>query len=1209
MVPSYLQKIKDKVFGLRKSPEPIVKKQPVVESVAEVLQQVVAGEEIQTSVFGCDHCGATITTNGTRYQCTECCNENTFDLCSDCYEKEQIYYTGDRQSLGDDYTPPKHSDSAPLPHFCTPEVYSQYELVNKLSGNNSLETMRKTFEYFKNRRCLGFRKKVEQSEYPSGLGDFEWLTFEQVYEKSQLLANAITHYIQPRELIGISANNCIEWYLSDFASLWDGLIIVPIHHTYNTNSLFEVIDNSEISCIVVSSETFKVVAPILIEKRYTKLKLLIHIEDTVDQEILEQIPKDVVVKTFKEMYEIGSTSEPKYVWKGNDGEDIFDILYSSGSTGTPKGIVTTDKIWNKLLREFVIEYPSVSCSFATLAHSQRLTDWRYISQGSRVGIYSGSMEYLFEDLQLLRPKSIGGVPRFWNYIYSLYKSDRDTVLGMIENPTQDDIDNCEAILTKKYSTFLGDRIKTIVTGGAPTSPDVLDWMARCWDHARISNSYGLSEVVGVSSNGYISSSVQFRLDPVPDFGYFPSDEPYPRGELVVKSATMSTYYYKNEQLTKDSFEDGWFKTGDIVELRGARYIKIIDRKKHAFKLSNGEFVAPEPLENMFLKSGSIENIFIYGNPYQTFLVAIVIPSAQFFELNEITSTMSVEELNNNSQLKTQLLKEINRIAKEKNLPNYEIPKIISIDSTKWTVDNNLITGSQKYRRAQLYSFYKLQIEKMYGNLEDLQKTINNSASKGDIIEKYVKAVLGLDTGDSNDSIGDLSFSDIGGDSLGAIKLSAMLKEKANIDISPKLLLNKDVSISSIIKGNVKIKKINWIEEMKLDPTLVPVSSTKVKSKKELKIFLTGCTGYLGSFLLGKLVMDSNQVEKVYCLVRGKGSKQEALELIKGKFEKLEIPVPKNFEKIVEPIIGDLSIPNFGLTDSEFDSLANSIDLIIHNGAVVNMVLPYPNMKPSNVQATIDIIRLSMTGKYLKKLVYISTMGIFTNRYLSISEDITPTTDNLEYMNGYNQSKLISDILVREASTRGIPTMIFRPGTIYSHTESGVDNPIDFIGLITKSILYTKKYPDNNQYELNLAPVDWVSDSISKLIFQDNIWQDCIQLKKTSIYHMVNPKPIQLDSYASMISSTYPLEKVDSQEWTSLAKDPNHPLYSFHNYFNRVLPVNKDKDMHGYICKKTSTDIESIKGGYACPEITQPLVTNNVQYLIKTYLSSIEKQQQ
>lgn len=114
-------------------------------------------------------------------------------------------------------------------------------------------------------------------------------------------------------------------------------------------------------------------------------------------------------------------------------------------------------------------------------------------------------------------------------------------------------------------------------------------------------------------------------------GYFTSDDP-PRGEICVKSPTMIDSYYKNPEETAEKFVDGYFRTGDIGTMDTAGNVVIIDRKKNIFKLAQGEFVAPERLEVLYVnKSSLIEQMYVYGNSLQSNVVAVVVPVREWLE--------------------------------------------------------------------------------------------------------------------------------------------------------------------------------------------------------------------------------------------------------------------------------------------------------------------------------------------------------------------------------------------------------------------------------------------------------------------------------------------------------------------------------------------------------------------------------------------------
>ncbi|KAF2072257.1 hypothetical protein CYY_006433 [Polysphondylium violaceum] len=1057
-----------------------------------------------------------------------------------------------------------HQDSSPLPHYYTKETKSQLEYVKEVGGDSMLKTIQNIFNAYTDRPCLGIRVKLDDDEVDEGGYEygFQWKTYGQVYTLVTSLVKALSHNsIERNEFISIYLNNCLEWYVCDYAANLCSLSVVPIHHASNQLALLEQLSNSDSTCVFLSRESlpnlielFKEFGDRLNSDKKLSIKLIIHKEDDYDKEMVEQylVPAGIQFKTFNQMLKEGDTHEsPKYELVPRQPDDICALNYTSGSTGTPKGVVKIEKIINGELCQSYALYPNSVVSYNTLSHSQRMSDWRYMYMGGRVAIQpSDQMDTLFETIQIIRPISLWGVPRFWNLVYAQYKAQvHDYQLQNPDVPLQ----KARKAALERMKFVFGDRIRVMVTGGAPTSQEVIDFVKKCWEGISFSNSYGLTEITGVCVDGRITDEVKFKLEPVPEFNYYPTDKPYPRGELYVQSASMSLSYYKNKDLTNDSFIDGWFKTGDIVELVGTRQVNIIDRKKHAFKLSNGEFVAPETLENEFLPSPLIEQIFIYGDRFKAFLVAVVVPSSTCIELFKQENEEEKE-----SKIKTKLLQELNRIAMLKRLPSYEIPKMITVDFTQWTIEAGLITGSGKYNRGGIYNLYKQKIDEMYKQMEQLQSVMESKDSdeKSKLVQEYIRSVLNLDMDDG--SIGTLSFTQMGGDSLSAIKLANLLKEKANIDISPTLILNQENNISqltSLIGNNVNGNgedllnantTMDWEKEMTLPKEIVncleSIKSLKATNETNQTVFITGSSGFLGSFLLANL-LELENVSKVYCLLRNNQKVQDIF-----KTNLITLSDESLFDKIVV-LNGDLSKENFGISQQEYTTLAETVDLVLHNGAIVNMALPYPNMKSVNVNATLDIIKLCSTNK-LKKLGFVSTMGIFLSRDQDITETTIPSTDYLDYAGGYNQSKLVADVLVRKAGVHGLPVMIFRPATIFAHSKTGFENKHDFVGFIIKSILMSNSYPHLKTLEqggqFNLSPVDWVSDSIVSLLAMDNLWKNT-----NKIFHMVNQHTTPLDLLASLIiQAGHPLDRVSLSEWYQEQLSPDKPLFTVSNLFKK-----------------------------------------------------------
>ncbi|MBE9169348.1 thioester reductase domain-containing protein [Pleurocapsales cyanobacterium LEGE 06147] len=250
--------------------------------------------------------------------------------------------------------------------------------------------------------------------------------------------------------------------------------------------------------------------------------------------------------------------------------------------------------------------------------------------------------------------------------------------------------------------------------------------------------------------------------------------------------------------------------------------------------------------------------------------------------------------------------------------------------------------------------------------------------------------------------------------------------------------------------------------------------------------LTGATGFLGAFLLYELLQQTQA--DVYCLVRSRSAsaKPRSPNLESGK-QKLQDSLEsyllwdESFSQRIIPVIGDLSEPLLGLSKSEFHLLATQIDVIYHNGALVNFTYPYPTLKKPNVLGTQEILRLASRVK-LKPVHFISTTSFIypvkegiENRERAIEKILNENSnpriiregdsidDALMPTDGYAQSKWVAEKLVTIARARGLPISIYRPGRISGHSKIGACNSNDHTYRIIKGCIQLGSIPDLYQF--------------------------------------------------------------------------------------------------------------------------------------------------
>ena len=210
--------------------------------------------------------------------------------------------------------------------------------------------------------------------------------------------------------------------------------------------------------------------------------------------------------------------------------------------------------------------------------------------------------------------------------------------------------------------------------------------------------YGSTEAGVVYIDGQVQRPpvIDYKLVDVPDLGYFHTDRPHPRGELLVKTENMFPGYYKRPEVTAEVFDaDGYYRTGDIVAEVGPDQLVYLDRRNNVLKLSQGEFVTVSKLEAVFGDSPLVRQIYVYGNSARAYLLAVIVPTADALSRSggDIAS------------LKPLISESLQNVAKAAGLQSYEVPRDFIIETTPFTLENGLLTGIRKLARPKLKEHY------------------------------------------------------------------------------------------------------------------------------------------------------------------------------------------------------------------------------------------------------------------------------------------------------------------------------------------------------------------------------------------------------------------------------------------------------------------------------------------------------------------------
>ncbi len=307
----------------------------------------------------------------------------------------------------------------------------------------------------------------------------------------------------------------------------------------------------------------------------------------------------------------------------------------------------------------------------------------------------------------------------------------------------------------------------------------------------------------------------------------------------------------------------------------------------------------------------------------------------------------------------------------------------------------------------------------------------------------------------------------------------------------------------------------------LDPFIVaPLAAQQPAEESFERVLLTGASGFLGAFLLDELLRQTPA--DVVCLVRA-SSPRHGLQRIRQNLEKYGLFIGDAIDRVT-PLVGDLAKPRFGLIDEEFDQLATEIDVIYHNGAVLNFAYSYPVLRETNVQGTHEVLRLAMQHR-LKPTHYVSTVAVHAsnerNAWEIVAED-DPLPSFSSLRDAYSQTKWMSEKLIAEAGARGLPVTIYRPAGITGHSETGRCNTGDLVHVMALGCFHLGTIP-HMDIEFNLAPVDFVARALVELSRQRD------SAGKT--YHLVNTDPLKLETLMGWVQSTeLDVERMPFEHW-------------------------------------------------------------------------------
>ncbi len=585
-----------------------------------------------------------------------------------------------------------------------------------------------TEDYAKETKSFVMMHKVD--------GKYQGITYEKFKEETEYLAYGLASLgILSQDKVAIISENRPEWVYADMAILGLGAIDVPLYPSLTSDSIEFILNNSESKAIIVSNK-FQLNKVLKIRSKCSKLKYIIVLNE---KDTIEEDPKII---TFKEAQSKGNKlrqDDPSYFKSSRakvKKDDLCTIIYTSGTTGEPKGVMLTH--WNILsnskaaLEILPIHESDVWLSFLPLCHIfERMGGYYTGFASGGTMCYAEGIEAVATNLMEVKPTLMTSVPRLFERIYSKVIKNVESqssskqkifywALNVGKNYAQatksEDVSVALSIQYKlanklvlqKIREKTGGNLRFFISGGAALARELGEFFEALG--IIIIEGYGLTE-----SSPVITAN---RLD---DFKFgsvgkvMPGVEVKiaPDGEILARGPNIMQGYYKNRKETDAVLKDGWLHTGDIGVFDADGFLVITDRKKHLFKTTAGKYIAPTPIENLFVSSKFIDQFVLIGDS-RMFLSALIVPD--FESVREYADSHKIpynsnEDLAKNSEIYTLIEKDMTKFQKQ--LANYEKVRKFVLLEKPFSIETGEITPSMKIKRKFVEERYRNLIEEMY----------------------------------------------------------------------------------------------------------------------------------------------------------------------------------------------------------------------------------------------------------------------------------------------------------------------------------------------------------------------------------------------------------------------------------------------------------------------------------------------------------------
>ncbi|MBR3375254.1 MAG: AMP-binding protein [Firmicutes bacterium] len=494
------------------------------------------------------------------------------------------------------------------------------------------------------------------------------ITFRQTLEDVNALGTALISRGLKNKKIGVIGENSYFWAISYLAVACGVGVVVPLDKELSAGELEQLVEQSGISCVLMSSK-YKLTFKSMLDRKVGNLEFLV---DTGAESSNDR------VYAYRELIAEGknllSLGDRAYLDAEIDPEALGVLLFTSGTTGVSKGVMLSHRnlCSEIMLAPLLIKYTQDDIFFSVLPlhHTYECTCGFLVSiyRGSSIG-YCEGLKYIQKNLQELKPTIFCGVPLIFDNLHNaimknVRKQGKEALVTRIMKvgrfTERFGIGLPKALLGKIRDVF-GGRMRLLVSGGAAIRPEIMRFFN---DLGFIMiQGYGLTECAPLAaaiptekkyynydSVGRVMEQVEVKIIDKDEEGV---------GEICLKGPNVMMGYYNNPEETEKSLIDGWFHTGDLGYIDKQKYIYITGRKKNVIITANGKNVYPEELENYLDESLFVSESMVWsgddGNGNEKTIIATIKP-----DMDEVRNYLG-DEADDPESIRELIQSEVDRI--------------------------------------------------------------------------------------------------------------------------------------------------------------------------------------------------------------------------------------------------------------------------------------------------------------------------------------------------------------------------------------------------------------------------------------------------------------------------------------------------------------------------------------------------------------------